>query len=41
MTIPRGFIPDYTVVSRNTAALIIFFESRHCVTLRGDLGEGL
>ena len=33
MTIPRGFITDYIVVSRNTAALIIFFERRclwHC-----------
>ena len=29
MTIPRGFINDYIVVSWNTTALIIFF-------LRGD-----
>ena len=32
MTIPRGFITDYIVVSWNTAALIILF-------LRGDAGD--
>ena len=30
MTIPRGFITDYIVVSWNTAALIIFLRGDAC-----------